>query len=59
MAAAKRWASLILECGPLSVRASKQVVQDTAPLSIAEAFRVQNSLPASVTLNQSEDYVKW
>lgn len=58
VAAAKKWAEQIMECGPLSVRASKQVVQETAKLSVEEAFEVQNNLPAATFLNQSEDFVE-
>jgi acetyl-CoA C-acetyltransferase len=56
LATAKRWASDIIACSPLSIRASKQIVRkglDTA--SLAEAYVEQNRYPAVRTLYRSAD----
>jgi enoyl-CoA hydratase/carnithine racemase len=55
MDAARRWADDILKCGPLSVRASKQVVRDSAAYSnLQEACAAK--YPAVATLAKSEDF---
>ncbi len=57
MAAAKRWAGLILECSPMSVRASKQAIYqglDKATLEEAIATRY----PAVQALYDSADFVE-
>lgn len=56
MAAARRWAHLIMECSPMSVRASKQIVQrglDEESLEIA--YRAQERYPALRDLYRSSD----
>ena len=58
MAAARRWASAILECSPMSVRASKQVVQRGLAVSLEEADRDQNSHPAVKALFRSADMME-
>ncbi|HWI27532.1 MAG TPA: enoyl-CoA hydratase-related protein [Stellaceae bacterium] len=60
LAAAKRWAAQILECSPMSIRASKETVYrslDTAG-GIAAAYAVQRDYPAVVALARSEDRVE-
>jgi enoyl-CoA hydratase/carnithine racemase len=52
-AAVARWAAAILACAPLSLKAIKQVVRQTATLSPAQAQAVR--LPALVKALQSED----
>jgi enoyl-CoA hydratase/carnithine racemase len=51
--AVARWTQAILACAPLSLRAIKQVVRQTATLSAAQAQAVR--LPALVAALQSED----
>ena len=51
--AVARWTRQILACAPLSLRAIKQVVRQTATLSPAQAQAVR--LPALVAALQSED----
>jgi crotonobetainyl-CoA hydratase len=56
MAAAGRWAALICECSPMSVRASKEAVfKGLDEPSIAAALQRQNSYPAMAALFRSED----
>lgn len=52
-AAVARWTQSILACAPLSLRAIKQVVRQTATLSPAQAQSMR--LPALVDALQSED----
>jgi enoyl-CoA hydratase/carnithine racemase len=52
---AKRWAAQILEAGPLSVRASKEVIRLTRNMPIEEAQMAQLGFPAMVTMLNSED----
>jgi enoyl-CoA hydratase/carnithine racemase len=52
-AAVARWAAAILACAPLSLKAIKQVVRQTATLSPAQAQAVR--LPALVAALQSQD----
>ncbi len=54
---AKRWASLILECSPMSIRASKQAAYrglDEATLEKA----VKTTYPAQERMIKSEDYIE-
>ena len=51
--AVARWTQQILACAPLSLRAIKQVVRQTATLSPSQAQAMR--LPALVTALQSED----
>lgn len=54
---AKRWAAEILECSPLSIRASKQVVyQGLDAPSLEEAMR--GTYPAVQTMRESEDFIE-
>ncbi|HEX7440438.1 MAG TPA: enoyl-CoA hydratase-related protein, partial [Caldimonas sp.] len=52
-AAVARWAAQILACAPLSLKAIKQVVRQTATLSPTQAQAVR--LPALMKALQSED----
>jgi crotonobetainyl-CoA hydratase len=57
LAGARRWAAQILECSPMSIRASKEAVyssQDAASLEAA----MRTEYPASVAMRQSADYVE-
>jgi enoyl-CoA hydratase/carnithine racemase len=57
MAAARRWADQIVQCAPLSVRATKQVAMDgLAHASIADAMSARH--PAIHALFHSEDFVE-
>jgi enoyl-CoA hydratase/carnithine racemase len=60
LAGARRWAEQILECSPMSIRASKETVYrslDTAG-GIAAAYQAQREYPAVVALTRSEDRVE-
>ncbi len=57
MAAAKRWANLILECSPMSVRASKQAIyQGFDKTTLEEA--INTTYPAVQELYDSADFVE-
>ena len=56
MAAAERWASEILACSPLSVRATKQCAMDGLGLPVQDAM--QRSYPLVGALFQSEDMME-
>jgi enoyl-CoA hydratase/carnithine racemase len=59
MAAARRWASLIGECSPMSVRASKQaVMKGLDEPSLEAAIKGQNRYEAVVALYGSKDFVE-
>ena len=59
MAAAKRWAGLIAECSPMSIRASKQaVLQGVDEPSLEAALKGQNRYEAVAALYRSEDFVE-
>ena len=59
LAGAKRWAAQILECSPLSVRASKQaLMRGLDEPSLAEAIRKEREYPAAKALFESQDYVE-
>ena len=59
MAAAKRWAGLICECGPMSIRASKAtVMQGLDEPSLASAMQNQRGYDAIKALIASEDFVE-
>lgn len=60
LAAARRWAAQILECSPMSIRASKETVYrslDTAG-GIEAAYKVQRDYPAVAALAASADRVE-
>jgi crotonobetainyl-CoA hydratase len=58
--AAKRWATLILECSPMSIRASKETVYKSldTPGGIAAAYAAQREYPTVAALAKSEDRVE-
>jgi len=56
MIAARRWASEIMAASPMSIRASKAIVNGAADEpSIAAAYKAQASYPAAKALFKSED----
>jgi acetyl-CoA C-acetyltransferase len=56
MAAARRWADLILACSPMSIRASKEVVHKALDAAtLPEASRMQLRSPAVSALFRSAD----
>jgi enoyl-CoA hydratase/carnithine racemase len=57
MAAAKRWAALIAECSPMSIRASKQaVLSGLDEPSLEAALKGQNRYAAVAALYSSADF---
>ena len=59
MAAAKRWAGLIGECSPMSIRASKQaVLKGLDELTLEAAIVGQNRYPAVAAMFRSADFVE-
>jgi len=59
MAAARKWASQILELSPMSIRASKQAVyRGLEEPSVAAAIKAQNRYPAVAAMYKSEDFVE-
>jgi enoyl-CoA hydratase/carnithine racemase len=59
MAAANRWAGLICECGPMSIRASKQaVLMGLDEVTLGDAQSKQGTYPAVAALFRSEDFVE-
>jgi crotonobetainyl-CoA hydratase len=55
-AAAERWAGEILECSPLSVRASKEAVFKGLGLPIEHAYHLV--VPGQAAMIQSEDFIE-
>lgn len=55
LTAARRWAAQMLECSPMSLRASKQVVQKALDTTVADATVQQNRYPAVRALFRSAD----
>jgi len=58
MAAARRWANSILECSPMSVRATKQVVMRALDVPALEMANRNLNYPAFVAMTRSEDTVE-
>ena len=60
LAAAKKWADLILDCGPMSIRATKQsAMQGTYHEGdLQTAFESQSKLTAVDALFKSEDFIE-
>jgi len=59
LAGARRWADQILECSPMSIRASKQgVYMGLDETSVAHAIRNQGVYPAYKAMVESEDYIE-
>jgi len=59
LAAARRWAGLMLECSPAAVRATKQAVRlGLEERDLGKAIEAQRSYPAVRAMLESEDYVE-
>ena len=58
MTAAKRWASEILACSPMSVRATKQVVMRSLDVPALEMAMRNQNFPAFVAMARSEDTIE-
>jgi enoyl-CoA hydratase/carnithine racemase len=58
MTAAKKWAAQILECSPMSVRATKQVVMRSLDVPSLEMSMRNQTYPAFIAMAQSEDTVE-
>ena len=60
VAAAKKWADQIMDCSPMSIRATKQsAMQGTYHQGDLEvAFKAQRKLPAAVAMNKSKDFIE-
>ena len=58
LTAARRWASSILECSPMSVRATKQVVMRALDVPALEMANRNLNYPAFVAMTRSEDTVE-
>jgi enoyl-CoA hydratase/carnithine racemase len=59
LAAANRWAQLICECGPMSIRASKEaVLKGLDEPTLADAQKNQGKYPAIAALFKSEDFIE-
>jgi enoyl-CoA hydratase/carnithine racemase len=57
LAAARRWASVIMEASPMSVRASKQAVyRGLAEATLEDALRNQMGYPAVSAMFKSDDF---
>lgn len=55
---AKRWAGLILECSPMSIRATKQVVMRSLDVPALEVAVKNERYPAQIALMNSEDTIE-
>jgi len=59
MEGARRWAKLIMEASPMSVRASKDAVyRGLAEPTLADAIKNQNGFPAVAAMYKSEDLIE-
>jgi enoyl-CoA hydratase/carnithine racemase len=59
MAAARRWAGLVTECSPMSIRASKAaVLRGLDEPSLAQAIAGQGKYPEVAALFRSQDFVE-
>jgi crotonobetainyl-CoA hydratase len=56
MPAAMRWAEQILQCAPLSIRASKESTMVGMGLPLEEAMK--KTYPGAVAMHQSEDFIE-
>ena len=56
MAEARKWAQMICECSPMSIRASKQAVMQGLEQTLPDAIGGQFKFPAVGALFQSEDF---
>jgi len=55
---ARRWAQELLQCSPMSLRATKQAVLAGLDKSVADALAAEGSLPAIRALLASADAVE-
>ena len=58
MEEARRWAGQILECSPMSIRATKQVVMRSLDVPALEMAMRNMNYPAFVAMTQSEDTIE-
>ncbi len=58
MTEARRWAGLMLECSPMSIRATKQTVMRSLDNPSTEIAMRNLSYPAFVAMTQSEDTIE-
>jgi crotonobetainyl-CoA hydratase len=58
MAEARRWAGQILECSPMSIRATKQVVMRSLDVPAIEIATRNLHYPAFVDMTRSEDTIE-
>ena len=58
MEEARRWAGLIIECSPMSVRATKQIVMRSLDVPALELAARNVNYPAFVALQHSEDTIE-
>ena len=58
MAEARRWAGQILECSPMSIRATKQVVMRSLDVPVLEMAMRNMSYPAYVAMANSADTIE-
>jgi len=58
MEEARRWAGLILECSPMSVRATKQAVMRSLDAPSLQAAMDNMTYPAYAALARSEDAIE-
>lgn len=58
MAEARRWAGLMLECSPMSVRATKQAAMRSLDVPALEAAMNNMNYPAYVAMTQSADTIE-
>ena len=56
MTEARKWAAMICDCSPMSIRASKQAVMQGLDQTLPEAIGGQFKFPAVSALFQSEDF---
>jgi crotonobetainyl-CoA hydratase len=58
MAAAERWARMICECSPMSIRASKEAVHKGLSVPLEQALAEQSQYPALRAMVGSQDYIE-
>jgi len=58
VAAAERWAEAICRNSPMSIRASKQVLQRALNIPLAQAAVEQREYPAVKAMESSQDWVE-
>jgi enoyl-CoA hydratase/carnithine racemase len=58
LAAAERWAGVILKSSPMSIRASKQTINNGMATSLEQALAEQRDYPAVRALAASQDYIE-